>query len=956
MRLCILVLIAALLATGRPSICLAQDRADIDALREKIDLLQGQQKCAEAIPLAEQRLRLAERRLGKDHPETLSGIYSLAELYTCQGRYGEAEPLFLRALSGRERVLGWERLETLATASALATLYKEQGRYEQAERLFRRALETQERLFGKDASLTTLPTIGNLAVLYLDQGRYAEAEPLFRRLFEHYSFPDKDGRDALISAHNLAIVYSALGRHAEAERLYRRNLETAERTLGAEDLLMLATVNNLGDFYVEQGRYKQAEPLCRRALDLHQRALGKEHPNTLMALMNLGDLYSRMGRYPEAEQLYVRGFEARQRVLGADHPNTIGAANNLAELHFARRNWSRAAQLWQRSTDATAKRVLRSTQDATVTGSKKNDAERAHVQFKNLAKATYRLATDGSLPSAAQIDQTFQAAQWALSSEAAKSLVQMAARGAKGDGALAGLIRERQDLVVEWRRLDAQRNAWLGQAEEKRSKTVEDANLARMSAIDKRIAAIDKRLAGDFREYASLVSPAPLSIEETQAQLRADEALVLILDTDALKPEPEESFIWVVTKTDRRWVRSHLGTEALRREVQALRCGLDLEVRAEAQCASLASASAGGPIGFDLARAHGLYKALLGGVEDLIKDRHLLIVPSGALTQLPFQVLVKTPAGNDDYKSAAWLVRDHAVTVLPAVSSLEALRSVGHPGAAPKPMIGFGNPLLDGPQNTPQSAAFYKQLAQQARDNQRCRASSGPDLAWLGLNRGAKPMEMRDGLVQVSQIRTLAPLPETADELCAVARNLEAEIEDIRLGAAATEREVKRLSASGQLRQYRIVHFATHGALAGQVKGNSEPGLILTPPAKPTSDDDGYLSASEIAALKLDADWVILSACNTAAGDAANSEALSGLARAFIYAQARALLVSHWAVNSNATVKLITTAMIEMTASPAVGRAEALRRAMLALIDKGTAQEAHPSYWAPFIVVGEGAR
>jgi CHAT domain-containing protein len=86
------------------------------------------------------------------------------------------------------------------------------------------------------------------------------------------------------------------------------------------------------------------------------------------------------------------------------------------------------------------------------------------------------------------------------------------------------------------------------------------------------------------------------------------------------------------------------------------------------------------------------------------------------------------------------------------------------------------------------------------------------------------------------------------------------------------------------------------------------------------------------------------------------SQALSGLARAFIYAQARALLVSHWEVNSKATVKLITSAMTEMATDGRVGRAEALRRAMLTLIDKGSTFEAHPSNRAPFIVVGEGAR
>jgi CHAT domain-containing protein len=153
-----------------------------------------------------------------------------------------------------------------------------------------------------------------------------------------------------------------------------------------------------------------------------------------------------------------------------------------------------------------------------------------------------------------------------------------------------------------------------------------------------------------------------------------------------------------------------------------------------------------------------------------------------------------------------------------------------------------------------------------------------------------------------------------------------------------------------------MMHFATHGVLAGELNGTHEPGLILTPSAIATEEDDGYLSASEIAALKLDADLVILSACNTAAGGATSAEALSGLARAFIYAQARALLVSHWAVDSGATVKLITAAVGELARDPKVGRAEALRRSMLALINNGAPHEAHPAYWAPFVVVGEGGQ
>src|SRR5262249_13046226 len=128
---------------------------------------------------------------------------------------------------------------------------------------------------------------------------------------------------------------------------------------------------------------------------------------------------------------------------------------------------------------------------------------------------------------------------------------------------------------------------------------------------------------------------------------------------------------------------------------------------------------------------------------------------------------------------------------------------------------------------------------------------------------------------------------------------------------------------------------------------------LLTPPNTPNATDDGYLSASEIAGLKLDADWVILSACNTAAGDAKGAESLSGLARAFFYAGARSLLVSHWEVASEPTVKLITKGVEELKRDPKIGRAEALRRSMLDMITHGKDYEEHPAFWAPFVLVGE---
>jgi CHAT domain-containing protein len=300
-----------------------------------------------------------------------------------------------------------------------------------------------------------------------------------------------------------------------------------------------------------------------------------------------------------------------------------------------------------------------------------------------------------------------------------------------------------------------------------------------------------------------------------------------------------------------------------------------------------------------------------------------------------------------DYAKLPWLIRRHAITVLPSVASLKAIRQFARASKATEPFIGFGNPLLLGP-NGDDRRAWARQS---------CAAPAVGARIAPRAPRGSLPKFFRNGLGNVEEILSQYPLPETSDELCAVARTTGASDAAVYLGDKATERVVKAMSADGTLAKAKVVHFATHGLLAGESKmlglNNAEPALILTPPDKPTESDDGLLTASEVAQLKLDANWVVLSACNTAGGQGgqAGSEAFSGLARAFFYAGTRSLLVSHWAVNSEATVKLVGRTFAELNSRPDVGRAEALRLAMLSLINDGYA---HPAYWSPFVVVGEG--
>jgi CHAT domain-containing protein len=214
--------------------------------------------------------------------------------------------------------------------------------------------------------------------------------------------------------------------------------------------------------------------------------------------------------------------------------------------------------------------------------------------------------------------------------------------------------------------------------------------------------------------------------------------------------------------------------------------------------------------------------------------------------------------------------------------------------------------------------------------------------------------------VDAAELAMLPRLPDTRYELISIAKALDADpATALYLGKAANEQNVETLD----LAHYRIVAFSTHGLVPGDLDGLTQPALALTAPEIAGVKGDGLLTMEKILALKLDADWVVLSACNTAAGAGAGAEAASGLGSAFFYAGTRALLVTNWSVHSASARELITDLFRRQRADPALSRGEALRQAMMALLDGPGAVDgpgrtvysyAHPLFWAPYSVIGDG--
>jgi CHAT domain-containing protein len=547
-------------------------------------------------------------------------------------------------------------------------------------------------------------------------------------------------------------------------------------------------------------------------------------------------------------------------------------------------------------------------------------------------------------PGMEALAEAFVLAEHARSRVVLQSLSASGARAALKNPELADLARNEQDTQKRIAALYGTLAQVVSRPSDQQDEDLTHSLKVKIDQLRGARAALMEEIEARFPDYAQLVNPKPATIEQARDSLRPGEALIVTYVGE------DATYLWAVPHAGEvAFATVPWGRERIETVVAELRRSLDPN-----------AVTLGDIPDFDVALAHRFYGALLDPVKEGWQGaKNLLVVAHGALGQLPLSVLVTGPTKLDaeqeplfaGYKEVPWLARSHAVTMLPSVSSLTTQRALPRGKAGRRAFVGFGDPWFSEIQA---AEAAMEQATQTAA------LSSRGVMAVRGLPVTLRSLPKMDG-IDSAELARLPRLPDTADEVRSIALAMNADLtHDVFTGKSANEDQVKTMELSG----YKVLAFATHGLVPGDLNGLTQPALALSAPGVAGVEGDGLLTMAEILGLRLDADWVVLSACNTASGAGAGAEAVSGLGSAFFYAGTRALLVSNWPVETTSAKELTTDLFRRQATGAAVGRAEALRQSMLALVDgpgyvdaasgKIFFSYAHPIFWAPFTVIGDG--
>jgi CHAT domain-containing protein len=870
----------------------------------------------------------------------------IGDLKSADAAMRELSNLEMKSRAGQSGAERWRALGRGLVANSRGALHVARGQFSEGETAYREAVAAMASRSDLEQSHDGELFRARLGSVLLLQGRPREAEREVRTAL--LSALRRNGRYSVETAvilQYLAYVLNGQRRHAEAESLARAGIEIFDK-IGVAHASVLPALNraHLATALAGQGRWgavvQEFEAIREHLSDDAETFSAHFGARSVWGLALL-----QVDRHAEAMVILTRALEYSRAARGDDHPTTLSVRGLLAVGRYGLGDRGGALREFAGVTKAIlADRSERHGDEEEGAGSSIQALELILTHYMRLLAEIRGTALEREMGFDAAAE-AYRIADMARGQEVQRALNAAAVRASIRDPMLAALVRQEQDARKQVTALEGALAKLLSAPVERPNREMIATLRVDVDRLRSARRTLTAQIQKDFPGYAQLINPSPVTAEQTRRALRSGEALISTFVWS------QGVFVWAIPKSGPiAFATTSGGMEQLRKDVAHLREALDPSAKTLAEIPA-----------FDLATAYTLYQQVLAPVRDgWLKADSLLVVADGPLAYLPFGFLVTKPVGLSpetssifsNYRDVPWLIRSHAVTVLPSITSLVALRTLPQSDRTRRPFLGFGDPW------------FSEEQARRAR-----RLNEQAEVAALleGVGTRGMPIALRNPpktlTAATAQLAMLPRLPETAVEIRSIAVAMNANLSrDVFTGARATEKAVK----SVRLSDYRVIAFATHGLSPGELDGLSQPALALSAPEVADSDDDGLLTMEEILSLRLDADWIVLSACNTGSAEGTGSEAISGLGRAFFYAGARSLLVSNWPVETTSAKALIIELFRRQAGDPSLSRARALQETMNWLIDHGQLMDsdtekiafsyAHPIFWAPFSLIGDGGR
>jgi CHAT domain-containing protein len=769
-------------------------------------------------------------------------------------------------------------------------------------------------------------TAGQLVYALNDQGRSAEGVAVAQDGLARARVNNL-GDDAVGGwNHRLAAALIAERRYAEALAAAHASFDALTRSGAQPTSLQISLARNAEIVaLINLERWQEADQTYAAFLASLRgdRAAYDRAFNALLSSL----LAAKSGRIDDATKAIEGSYRYRQRIYGTKHYQTAEAQAVRGAI-FLIGNSPRSAMADYEDFFTTLLDSSSGWLDLSPTGARGTYLNIVLTEYLKYAVGLFANGGQGAIDSR-MLNRLVQIADRLGSGVAQRAILESSAKVRSGDPALVALLGQEQDLRGKVREAYALAYADVLATDAKDTPDDKKKQLRELlkqhrdqaETAQKGLDDVRKQLERQFPAFVQLVNPVSPNLDTIRRALLPGEAFI------GIYPSRQGTFAWSVNADGKTALTISKWTD------------LDVSARVAAMRATL-------DVGDRLPRLPAMdFSASLAIHDELIKPLRTALVGAtvvdisagGALGSLPMAALVTGPAS--DLRSAPWLVRDFAIAQTPGAAAFVSLRNVEPRAPAAKAMIGFGDPQF----RSGASTAATKTAANAT-------ANAAPKARNLVVAANAQQASTYS-VDQGFRYASIPALPETRDELIALATALGADPNsDLVLGAAATRRAV----LTTPLADRRVVAFATHGLLPGEIPTLSKPALAMA------ATDDGespLLNLDDVLTLKLNAQWVVLSACNTAGGER-DGAAMSGLVRGFFFAGTRSVLATQWAVESEASRQLVGLVFADVAKDPKAGRAAGLRQAQLAMIDGtvGGGGYAHPFYWAPYVLFGDPVR